>query len=171
MSVFDSRYLGSSVSAPPVETMRPVQQGRKGNGMWGKGVRVARGRGGSWTWRHEGDGDGCLTFMQHCTRTGCWSRQSTRARRLINIWLNMMSSGGRLTAMVLSRGCQLACRIFLLKSRVSSAMFSRMPPGRSPFFIPGLLPGSGPPIFFALKADLSACSTTSPRVSVSNIRK
>lgn len=72
--------------------------------------------------------------------------------------------------MVFSRGCQLACKIFLLKSSVSNAMFSRNPPDR-PFFMPVLLPGSGPPIFFALNADLSACSTTSLRVSQSNIRK
>ena len=62
----------------------------------------------------------------------------------------------QLTAMVFSRGCQLACKIFLLKSSVSSAMFSRIPPPGRPFLTPALLPGRGPPIFFALNADLSA---------------
>ena len=75
-----------------------------------------------------------------------------------------------LTAMVFSLGCQLACRIFLLKSNVSNAMLSLNPPGL-PFFTPILLPGRGPPIFFALNADLSACSTTSLSVSTSYIRK
>ncbi len=73
--------------------------------------------------------------------------------------------------MVFSRGCQLACKIFLLKSSVSRAMFSLNPLLGRPFFAPALLPGSGPPIFFALNADLSACNTTSLRVSQSNIRK
>ena len=72
--------------------------------------------------------------------------------------------------MVFSLGCQLACKIFLLKSSVSIAMFSRRPPGR-PFFMPILLPGNGPPIFFALNADLSAWSTMSLSVSTSYIRK
>jgi hypothetical protein len=75
-----------------------------------------------------------------------------------------------LTAIVLSLGCQLACRIFLLKSNVSNCIASLSPPGRAPFFAPGF-PGIGPPIFLALNADLSACSTTSFRVSVSYMRK
>lgn len=50
MSVFESRYLGSSVAALPVKTMRVVvQQGQGGNGMCGNGEvmtwrRVRRGR-------------------------------------------------------------------------------------------------------------------------------
>ena len=76
------------------------------------------------------------------------------------------------TAMVFSLGCQLACKIFLLKSRVSSCIASLRPPGRAaPFLTPFLAPGGGPPIFLALKADLSACRTTSPSVSESYIRK
>lgn len=74
-----------------------------------------------------------------------------------------------LTAIVFSRGCQLACKIFLLKSSVSVCIASRSPPGRGPFLSP-FLP-AGTPIFLALKADLSACNTTSFDESVSNIRK
>lgn len=36
MSVFESRYLGSSVAALPVKTVRVVQQGQGGNGMCGE---------------------------------------------------------------------------------------------------------------------------------------
>lgn len=75
------------------------------------------------------------------------------------------------TAIVFSLGCQLACRIFLLKSNVSICIASLSPPGRGPAFAPFFMPGSGPPIFLALKADLSACRTTSLRLSASNIRK
>lgn len=74
----------------------------------------------------------------------------------------------RRTAIVFSLGCQLACKIFLLKSSVSSCMASLSP--RCPFFMP-CFPGSGPPIFLALNADLSACNTMSFIVSASYIRK
>ena len=110
------------------------------------------------------------SLMLHCIGTGCLLQQSARCESHRISGETILQQGG-LTAMVFSLGCQLACRIFLLKSSVSKAMFSRIPPGRIPFFMPALLPGRGPPIFFALNADLSACSTTSFNVSPSNIRK
>jgi len=73
------------------------------------------------------------------------------------------------TAIVYSLGCQLACRIFLLKSRVSTCTWPS--PTLGPFLRGCFTPASGPPIFFALNADLSAWSTISCSVSTSNIRK
>jgi hypothetical protein len=90
-------------------------------------------------------------------------------RHNTNNWYDQ--KGLPLTAIVFSLGCQLACKIFLLKSSVSSCIASLSPACRAPFLAPGFTPGNGPPIFLALKADLSACSTTSPSVSESYIRK
>jgi hypothetical protein len=106
-----------------------------------------------------------MTFMPHCIRTSCLWQQSmcewSRFATTVNV-------NERHTAIVYSRGCQLACRIFLLKSRASTCTCPS--PTLGPFFIGGL-PGSGPPTFFALNADLSACRTMSCNVWTSNIRK
>ena len=109
------------------------------------------------------------------TQTSCRTiqEQIIRCGNLKGIMSDLRSALQKeiITAIVFSRGCQLACRIFLLKSSVSNCMASLKPPTLGPFFKPGFPPGNGPPIFLALKADLSACSTTSLRVSVSYIRK
>jgi len=105
-------------------------------------------------------------IMLRCIRTSCLSQRS-------NVKGSVYRPKPRyrtiLTAIVFSRGCQLACKIFLLKSSVSVCIASRSPPGRGPFLSP-FFPG-GTPIFLALKADLSACNTTSFDESVSNMRK
>lgn len=76
-------------------------------------------------------------------------------------------------AMLSSNGCQLICKIFLLKSiwSASVSFLIRPPapdglPDLDPFFFPALveaveLIGVGTPTFLALNAVLSACSTTS----------
>lgn len=78
-----------------------------------------------------------------------------------------------------SRGCQLACRIFLLKSMLSVStrgFFGPAPAAPLPPFLPAapLAAAPGPPLaaplppsFLALKADLSAWRTMScvPAVS------
>lgn len=90
-------------------------------------------------------------------------------------------------AMLSSNGCQLMCKIFLLKSiwSASVSFLIRCPcptapaaglPALEPPFLLVLLPvglvdefmGVGIPTFLALKADLSACNTTSVSLSLSD---
>lgn len=73
----------------------------------------------------------------------------------------------KLTAIVSSCGCQLACKIFFAKSIPSVCIPSffpgvPFPPAAPP---PAFLPR--PPTFFVLNADLSACKTTSLSVLTS----
>src|SRR5262245_58894528 len=96
------------------------------------------------------------------------------------------SLGGLLTllvaamAMLSSNGCQLMCKIFLLKSIWSASVSLRIRcpwpaaglPALEPPFLPPLamglvdeLMGVGTPTFLALNADLSAWSTTSTSFS------
>jgi len=132
-------------------------------------TKICRRHGAPWPVVGDGGLELGWTIMRRCTRTGCSSQRSVEVA--VSVLSQTAPYKRRQTAIVFSLGCQLAWRIFLLKSRGSSCIAS-FNPGFTPFLAAsGLLPGKGPPIFFALNADLSACNTMSFSVSTSKMRR